>query len=178
MDDDSEVRITLRLPAKLRDRLSASADANSRSMNGEIVERLDWSLDRATDEIANLTQQLLDAEDQISKVSRENSNLQFELRTAQTERQALERLLNDALAKLEGHTAEWREHVDVLRWVNQQLRATTTLLEYVAANDGTLPSEMLPLLLDLLGTQGQNTGFPNASLENLEQRLGRRRKKQ
>lgn len=41
MEDQGEVRITLRLPSSLRDRLSAAADGNSRSMNGEIVARLD-----------------------------------------------------------------------------------------------------------------------------------------
>lgn len=40
MEEDSEVRITLRLPASLRDSLAASADVKSRSMNGEIVSRL------------------------------------------------------------------------------------------------------------------------------------------
>ncbi len=40
---DEEVRITLRLPARLRDRLQASAEETSRSMNGEIVARLDGS---------------------------------------------------------------------------------------------------------------------------------------
>src|SRR5690606_1276650 len=38
-----EVRITLRLPGSLRDRLLEAADKNSRSMNGEIVARLEDS---------------------------------------------------------------------------------------------------------------------------------------
>jgi len=42
--DDTEVRITLRLPGSLRDRLLEVADKNSRSMNGEIVARLEWTL--------------------------------------------------------------------------------------------------------------------------------------
>ncbi|MEP9370483.1 Arc family DNA-binding protein [Mesorhizobium sp. KR1-2] len=41
---DDEVRITLRLPARLRDALIKSANESSRSMNGEIVNRLDESL--------------------------------------------------------------------------------------------------------------------------------------
>ncbi|WP_273727498.1 Arc family DNA-binding protein [Brucella gallinifaecis] len=41
--DDQEIRITLRLPFPLRDRLSESATSASRSMNGEIVERLEES---------------------------------------------------------------------------------------------------------------------------------------
>lgn len=43
MADDQEARITLRLPTALRDRLAAIADASSRSMNGEIVSRLESS---------------------------------------------------------------------------------------------------------------------------------------
>lgn len=42
-DGDDEVRITLRLPAKLRDKLTDGAADNSRSMNGEIVARLQES---------------------------------------------------------------------------------------------------------------------------------------
>ena len=44
MKDDLEVRITLRLSASLRDRLNERAEANERSMNGEIVSRLEESL--------------------------------------------------------------------------------------------------------------------------------------
>ena len=43
-DETSEVRITLRLPAGLRDSLAEAADKHSRSMNGEIVTRLEWTL--------------------------------------------------------------------------------------------------------------------------------------
>lgn len=38
--DDLEVRVTLRLPQALRDQLANAAEANDRSMNGEIVQRL------------------------------------------------------------------------------------------------------------------------------------------
>lgn len=41
--DETEVRITLRLPTSLRHRLARASVANNRSMNGEIVARLDWS---------------------------------------------------------------------------------------------------------------------------------------
>ncbi len=36
----------LRLPDGMRDRLKATAEANKRSLNAEIVARLEWSLDR------------------------------------------------------------------------------------------------------------------------------------
>ncbi|MHC1547776.1 Arc family DNA-binding protein [Phyllobacterium sp. K27] len=38
---DEEVRITLRLPVSMRDRLTESAAATSRSMNGEILARIE-----------------------------------------------------------------------------------------------------------------------------------------
>jgi hypothetical protein len=58
VENSDEVRITLRLPARLRDRLSHAAEMNSRSMNGEIVERLDWTFDRSTKEMQSLLDQI------------------------------------------------------------------------------------------------------------------------
>lgn len=43
-DADEEVRITLRLPAALRDRIAKEANQSGRSMNGEIVVRLEKTL--------------------------------------------------------------------------------------------------------------------------------------
>lgn len=47
--EDEEIRITLRLSAGLRDRLASSAAHNSRSMNGEIIARLETSFDSNID---------------------------------------------------------------------------------------------------------------------------------
>ena len=59
MEDDTGIRITLRMPTVLRDRLMKSAEQASRSMNGEIVFRLD-EFDRLraqhTKELQNLEQ--------------------------------------------------------------------------------------------------------------------------
>lgn len=41
MAEEDEVRITLRLPKSLRDRIAASAERQGRSMNGEIVQALE-----------------------------------------------------------------------------------------------------------------------------------------
>lgn len=54
MSEDDEVRITLRLPASLRDRLTESAGQRSRSMNGEIVSRLESTF---TDRVLDLNDQ-------------------------------------------------------------------------------------------------------------------------
>ncbi len=43
-DADDETRITLRLPARLRDELTLAASKSGRSMNGEIIDRLVRSL--------------------------------------------------------------------------------------------------------------------------------------
>ncbi|MDR7034520.1 Arc family DNA-binding protein [Mesorhizobium sp. BE184] len=67
-DDDAEIRITLRLPAKLRDRLEYSAGMNSRSMNGEIVDRLDWSFDRSTKEMQALLDQISERDARIREL--------------------------------------------------------------------------------------------------------------
>ncbi len=59
-DDDNEVRITLRLPAALRDRIAKEASQSGRSMNGEMVFRLEKTLtdeDKVSeleDQVANL----------------------------------------------------------------------------------------------------------------------------
>lgn len=71
---DTEVRITLRLPGKLRDRLTEAADASGRSMNGEIVGRLENSFGPSQDlekseYIRTLQAQLL------SSYASENENL-------------------------------------------------------------------------------------------------------
>ncbi|MBV0890010.1 Arc family DNA-binding protein [Komagataeibacter oboediens] len=44
MTDERRVPITLRMPRDLLDRLKAAADAHSHSMNAEIVQRLEASL--------------------------------------------------------------------------------------------------------------------------------------
>ena len=45
MATDEEIRITLRMPANLRDRLTREAASSGRSMNGEIVHRLEKTLE-------------------------------------------------------------------------------------------------------------------------------------
>lgn len=43
-DNADEVRLTLRLPAALRDRLTKEAEASGRSLNAEMVQRLEKTL--------------------------------------------------------------------------------------------------------------------------------------
>lgn len=89
MNDESEVRITLRLPASLRNRLAKASLANNRSMNGEIVERLDWSFDPSTEEMTDLLARAMDASEHASRASRKAADLAFELKNEQAEKAAL-----------------------------------------------------------------------------------------
>lgn len=57
MEDTTEARITLRLPTVLRDRLLKAAEQTNRSMNGEIVFRLD-DFDRLNDDLINTLERL------------------------------------------------------------------------------------------------------------------------
>lgn len=45
MEDMDEVRLTLRLPTALRDRIAAEGTKSGRSLNAEIVQRLESSFD-------------------------------------------------------------------------------------------------------------------------------------
>ncbi|MBL0374008.1 Arc family DNA-binding protein [Rhizobium sp. KVB221] len=49
MAEEDEIRITLRLPVSLRDRLKARTDQSGRSMNAEIVARLESSFESNVD---------------------------------------------------------------------------------------------------------------------------------
>lgn len=63
MADDQETRITLRLPTRLRDQLARSAEETNRSMNGEIVARLELTFDAEAikPDSANIQRALADA---------------------------------------------------------------------------------------------------------------------
>jgi predicted DNA-binding protein len=52
-ENKEEVRITFRMPVELRDRVKASSKSNNRSMNAEIVDRLERSF-----EASNSTSQM------------------------------------------------------------------------------------------------------------------------
>lgn len=68
---DPEVRITLRMPESLRDRLLRASEMNNRSMNGEIVDRLDWTFERSTAEM----QSLLDEQKRLSEAFQRQQEL-------------------------------------------------------------------------------------------------------
>lgn len=56
-ESTEEVRLTLRLPASLRDRLTKEAEASGRSLNAEMVQRLEKTL-IDEDKVAKLDHEL------------------------------------------------------------------------------------------------------------------------
>ncbi|TIU74217.1 MAG: Arc family DNA-binding protein [Mesorhizobium sp.] len=120
MEDTTETRITLRLPTVLRDRLIEAARASSRSMNGEIVFRLDVVLDdlKKTAEMLEKREEALftdrvqlrkmlaerDRMDEANRLAEESAvesgtkriDLEFDLREARNQALALQHLLDSA----------------------------------------------------------------------------------
>lgn len=73
---DEEVRLTLRLPASLRDRIAKEAEKSGRSMNGEMVYRLektivdDDTIARHESEIIELYQKVDQLEANLDELAR------------------------------------------------------------------------------------------------------------
>lgn len=66
---DEGVRLTLRLPEELRDSLLKTSNGNHRSMNGEIVAKLESAQPQRSEEADTLTETLLDNCRQLSNDS-------------------------------------------------------------------------------------------------------------
>lgn len=74
--DDDEIRITLRLPAPLRDRLKKAADSTNRSMNAEIISRLETYDGIVDEKFSSAAVSLgLSHDSQIRKLRDENERL-------------------------------------------------------------------------------------------------------
>lgn len=73
---DEEIRLTLRLPASLRDRIAKEAEKSGRSMNGEMVYRLektivdDDTVERHETEINELYQKVDQLEANLDELAR------------------------------------------------------------------------------------------------------------
>ncbi|MER8979280.1 Arc family DNA-binding protein [Mesorhizobium sp. M0870] len=91
MDDTTEARITLRLPTVLRDKLLKAAEESNRSMNGEIVFRLD-EFDRLVGEIVQMANSLEKREEalfgersNVRALTAERQTLDMKVRTAEAQ---------------------------------------------------------------------------------------------
>lgn len=71
-ESDEEVRITLRLPARLRDKINGEIRTSGRSMNAEIVKRLEDSFD----ETQALWDQSNHLEESVDELKRQFDTLQ------------------------------------------------------------------------------------------------------
>ncbi|MDW9802784.1 Arc family DNA-binding protein [Sinorhizobium meliloti] len=110
MTKEEEIRITLRLAASLRDKLSRAADGNERSMNGEIVARLENSFESNVDPKA-LTDAFAIAEDMRSRVEQQWNYLQEVERKLLEERKQISEQLRAKRAELAHHIWERRARV-------------------------------------------------------------------
>lgn len=84
MEEDNYTRITLRIPRTLHGRLQAAADASSKSMNAEIVARLDLSFNADVNNAA------------ITALAYRIAQLEFELQTKQLDIAELANSLSSA----------------------------------------------------------------------------------
>jgi hypothetical protein len=113
-ETDEEVRITLRLPQKLRDRLISAAEMNSRSMNGEIVERLDYSFERLTEDMQKLLDDASDNEFMAERLKAEMSTkvakLEEQVAIAEAKAVKMESFMHQARARL-GTVREERDEL-------------------------------------------------------------------
>ena len=75
MEDDNQTRITLRLPDDIRDHVAAQAKQNNRSMNAEIVARLQASDSSSRDDLLTIRGQAL----AIATLEFESSHYQTEV---------------------------------------------------------------------------------------------------
>lgn len=144
---DSETRITLRLPTELRDRLQAASNDSERSMNGEIVFRLD-DFDRLAEEVSTLKENL-------ARVEEANLRSQLELRHAiiegETQRAATKEMREALIASHDEMTR--KEH---------QLRKLTDEYSALEATAGALRIEIQAMAQRLAAAQENPPGMKMA----------------
>lgn len=110
-------KFMLRLPRGMRDEIAAAAKANGRSMNAEIVSRIE---------------------------------------SAPTAISALEM----ALERFEEATEDLKHHNEVARWMLEQQKGVSAILEEVVRREGKLDEGFVTALKLLLDARGKNTDFP------------------
>lgn len=131
----------LRMPNGMRERIKENAEANNRSMNAEIVERLGWSLDRAPDLEAERAQLLLIAQ-------RQASDLEL-LKIASEANEgdgAVPGSLLELLSNARISTAEREALVG-------QIVMFRKLLSDILHGGGSIPDELRNMIISLVGSQ-------------------------
>ncbi|MDO6963980.1 Arc family DNA-binding protein [Rhizobium alvei] len=69
MVDENEIRLTLRLPASLRDKLSEKAGSNGRSLNAEILTRIERTLAEEDQYDSSVYDMIGDLNEQVEKLA-------------------------------------------------------------------------------------------------------------
>lgn len=105
--DNEEIRITLRLPAPLRDRLAEGATENARSMNGEIVARLENSFGSNVDPKA-LADAFAIAEDMRARIEQQWDYVHELEKKLAEDRQRFQKEMREKRAELASYVWERR----------------------------------------------------------------------
>lgn len=133
---EEEVRITLRLPISVRDQLLLAAETSSRSMNGEIVERLRWTLGTLSKEVEQLVHQVHERDEEIANLKAHLAVSDDEWKKRyEVEHEAYERL-RGAFDVTKAISINYQEvMVGAHRRSESQLNAITALSEIIMSLD-------------------------------------------
>lgn len=81
----TDPQFKLRLTPILKERIEKAAEQNSRSMNGEILDRLDWTFDQVDAEMLELMEAARKAEERSVELERIRGELNQRVRHAESE---------------------------------------------------------------------------------------------
>lgn len=125
-------KFVLRLPDGMRDRLKASAEANKRSMNAEIIDRLELTFDLASEVMSDPAQILMD---QLKKSDEKQEAARREYEAARREYEEAKLAAERQEAKtreIEGILKKFEDVIALMQSRNEEERAE--LLARMSAN--------------------------------------------
>lgn len=147
--ETEEIRITLRLPSSLRDRLLVSASEASRSMNGEIIERLE-----AYDDLVSASGDLKITRERISELEKLTKSKDEQIKQLNDQIKDISKNSIDmmefsqkAIEELRTSMVENREMcAAALSLLKKQLAAFTVIFDKLERIDPQPSSEALSLI--------------------------------
>jgi len=150
MDDDTHTRITLRLPKALHQRLQAGADATSKSMNAEIVARLEESYrsDQQPAALLALTYTLANVEMDLQAARIDTlelvRHLKFTLECLRNEDYKRDSKIRRIIDEIQANTDKFDTSVDAITAFGREQRTKIAQLEDAVraahALNGTTPN--------------------------------------
>ncbi|KKA13694.1 hypothetical protein VP03_12190 [Sinorhizobium meliloti] len=121
---DKQDQFMVRLPEGMRDRIADAADRNGRSMNAEIVARLEWTFGPADEEMLALHKRIegieRERDEAVYNLQFKERELQFTQKDLQTRREQLQdeameiAALRADLAKEAGRSDAFRSAIEIL----------------------------------------------------------------